>query len=144
MDRNLTWMVLDDNEFDIYDTFRAGVLTPAHVHIIPVRLYNNYLGLEKIPDLKNFGINFYFSHLEDSSLLNYIRILNKDGAELPLTRIGDTLTVNLTETVVLSGEANDGTNPKTFFDFNIEFDLPKEIKFKINDLKELNCEVVIY
>ena len=126
-------MVLDDNEFDIYDTFRAGVLTPAHVHIIPVRLYNNYLGLEKIPDLKNFGINFYFSHLEDSSLLNYIRILNKDGAELPLT-----------ETVVLSGEANDGTNPKTFFDFNIEFDLPKEIKFKINDLKELNCEVVIY
>ncbi len=108
MQNTLTWMVLDEKEFNIYSTYKAGVITSASRTVIPIRLYNNYMGVEKQPDLKNFGINFYFTDIEDSSLLDNIKILNAESVELPTTRLNEVLTVNLTNEVIISGAPNKG------------------------------------
>lgn len=144
MQNTLTWMVLDEQEFNIYSTYKAGVITSASRTVIPVRIYNNYMGIEKQPDLKNFGVNFYFTDIEDSVLLDYIKILNADSTELPTTRLSDTLTVNLTNEVVLSGAPNKGDSEHNYYDFNIVIELPKDLKYKINDLKELTCDIIYY
>jgi len=102
------------------------------------------MGVEKQPDLKNFGINFYFTDIEDSSLLDNIKILNAESVELPTTRLNEVLTVNLTNEVIISGAPNKGDSKDNYYDFNIVIELPKDIKYKINDLKELTCDVVYY
>ena len=129
MQNTLTWMVLDEKEFNIYSTYKAGVITSASRTVIPIRLYNNYMGVEKQPDLKNFGINFYFTDIEDSSLLD---------------NINEVLTVNLTNEVIISGAPNKGDSKDNYYDFNIVIELPKDVKYKINDLKELTCDVICY
>lgn len=144
MQNTLTWMVLDEKEFNIYSTYKAGVITSASRTVIPIRLYNNYMGVEKQPDLKNFGINFYFTDIEDSSLLDNIKILNAESVELPTTRLNEVLTVNLTNEVIISGASNKGDSKDNYYDFNIVIELPKDVKYKINDLKELTCDVVYY
>lgn len=144
MQNTLTWMVLDEKEFNIYSTYKAGVITSASRTVIPIRLYNNYMGVEKQPDLKNFGINFYFTDIEDSSLLDNIKILNAESVELPTTRLNEVLTVNLTNEVNISGAPNKGDSKDNYYDFNIVIELPKDVKYKINDLKELTCDVVCY
>lgn len=144
MQNTLTWMVLDEKEFNIYSTYKAGVITSASRTVIPIRLYNNYMGVEKQPDLKNFGINFYFTDIEDSSLLDNIKILNAESVELPTTRLNEVLTVNLTNEVIISGAPNKGDGKDNYYDFNIVIELPKDVKYKINDLKELTCDVVYY
>lgn len=144
MQNTLTWMVLDEKEFNIYSTYKAGVITSASRTVIPIRLYNNYMGVEKQPDLKNFGINFYFTDIEDSSLLDNIKILNAESVELPTTRLNEVLTVNLTNEVIISGAPNKGDSKGNYYDFNIVIELPKDVKYKINDLKELTCDVVYY
>lgn len=144
MQNTLTWMVLDEKEFNIYSTYKAGVITSASRTVIPIRLYNNYMGVEKQPDLKNFGINFYFTDIEDSSLLDNIKILNAESVELPTTRLNEVLTVNLTNEVIISGVPNKGDSKDNYYDFNIVIELPKDVKYKINDLKELTCDVVYY
>lgn len=144
MQNTLTWMVLDEKEFNIYSTYKAGVITSASRTVIPIRLYNNYMGVEKQPDLKNFGINFYFTDIEDSSLLDNIKILNAESVELPTTRLNEVLTVNLTNEVIISGTPNKGDSKDNYYDFNIVIELPKDVKYKINDLKELTCDVVYY
>lgn len=144
MQNTLTWMVLDEKEFNIYSTYKAGVITSASRTVIPIRLYNNYMGVEKQPDLKNFGINFYFTDIEDSSLLDNIKILNAESIELPTTRLNEVLTVNLTNEVIISGVPNKGDSKDNYYDFNIVIELPKDVKYKINDLKELTCDVVYY
>lgn len=144
MQNTLTWMVLDNKEFNIYSTYKAGVVTSASRTVIPIRLYNNYMGVEKQPDLKNFGINFYFTDIEDSSLLDNIKILNAESIELPTTRLNEVLTVNLTNEVIISGAPNKGDNKNNYYDFNIVIELSKDVKYKINDLKELTCDVVYY
>ena len=144
MQNTLTWMVLDEKEFNIYSTYKAGVITSASRTVIPIRLYNNYMGVEKQPDLKNFGINFYFTDIEDSSLLDNIKILNAESVELPTTRLNEVLTVNLTNEVIISGTPNKGDSKDNYYDFNIVIELPKDVKYKINDLKELTCDIVYY
>lgn len=144
MQNTLTWMVLDEKEFNIYSTYKAGVITSASRTVIPIRLYNNYMGVEKQPDLKNFGINFYFTDIEDSSLLDNIKILNAESVELPTTRLNEVLTINLTNEVIISGAPNKGGSKDNYYDFNIVIELPKDVKYKINDLKELTCDVVYY
>ena len=144
MQNTLTWMVLDEKEFNIYSTYKAGVITSASRTVIPIRLYNNYMGVEKQPDLKNFGINFYFTDIEDSSLLDNIKILNAESVELPTTRLNEVLTINLTNEVIISGAPNTGDSKDNYYDFNIVIELPKDVKYKINDLKELTCDVVYY
>jgi len=144
MQNTLTWMVLDEKEFNIYSTYKAGVITSASRTVIPIRLYNNYMGVEKQPDLKKFGINFYFTDIEDSSLLDNIKILNAESVELPTTRLNEVLTVNLTNEVIISGAPNKGDSKDNYYDFNIVIELPKDVKYKINDLKELTCDVVYY
>ena len=144
MANKLTWMVLDQKEFNIYTTYKAGVITSANRFVIPVRLYNNYMGIDRQPDLKNFGINLYFTDIEDSTLLDNIKLLNAQGVELPTVRLNDVLTVNLSNEVVLSGAPNKGDSENNYYDFNIVIELPKDVRYKINDLKELTCDVVYY
>ena len=128
MANKLTWMVLDQKEFNIYTIYKAGVITSASRFVIPVRLYNNYMGIDRQPDLKNFGIN----------------LLNTQAVELPTVRLNDVLTVNLSNEVVLSGAPNKGDSENNYYDFNIVIELPKDVRYKINDLKELTCDVVYY
>lgn len=144
MANKLTWMVLDQKEFNIYTTYKAGVITSASRFVIPVRLYNNYMGIDRQPDLKNFGINLYFTDIEDSTLLDNIKLLNVQAVELPTVRLNDVLTVNLSNEVVLSGAPNKGDSENNYYDFNIVIELPKDVRYKINDLKELTCDVVYY
>lgn len=144
MANKLTWMVLDQKEFNIYTTYKAGVITPASRFVIPVRLYNNYMGIDRQPDLKNFGINLYFTDIEDSTLLDNVKLLNAQAVELLTVRLNDVLTVNLSNEVVLSGAPNKGDSENNYYDFNIVIELPKDVRYKINDLKELTCDVVYY
>lgn len=144
MANKLTWMVLDQKEFNIYTTYKAGVITSASRFVIPVRLYNNYMGIDRQPDLKNFGINLYFTDIEDSTLLDNIKLLNAQAVELSTVRLNDILTVNLSNEVVLSGAPNKGDSENNYYDFNIVIELPKDVRYKINDLKELTCDVVYY
>ena len=118
MANKLTWMVLDQKEFNIYTTYKAGVITSASRFVIPVRLYNN--------------------------LLDNIKLLNAQAVELPTVRLNDVLTVNLSNEVVLSGAPNKGDSENNYYDFNIVIELPKDVRYKINDLKELTCDVVYY
>jgi len=74
----------------------------------------------------------------------YTKILNAESVELPTTRLNEVLTINLTNEVIISGAPNKGDSKDNYYDFNIVIELPKDVKYKINDLKELTCDVVYY
>jgi len=143
----ISWHVKLPNEEDFSPTSDRymGTYSSRNTMSAKIRLWNNKSGVEDVDSFKNFTVKISFRDKEDSSLLPYIRVENKDGNRIELNKIDDHLLLSLPEDTELSGKANNGVeseNRKNYLEFSIFFATPKNIVLKEGDLKSLQIETV--
>lgn len=143
----ISWHVKLPNEEDFSPTSDRymGTYSSRNIMSAKIRLWNNKSGVEDVDSLKNFTVKISFRDKEDSALLQYIRIENKDGNRIELNKIDDHLLLLLPNDIELSGKANNGVeseNRKNYLEFTIIFATPKSVILKEGDLKSLQIEIV--
>ena len=122
-----------------------GTYSSRNVMSAKIRLWNNKSGVEDVDYLKNFTVKISFRDKEDSALLQYVRVENKDGNRIELNKIDDHLLLILPNDIELSGKANNGVeseNRKNYLEFSVIFATPKNVILKEGDLKSLQIEIV--
>nr|DAR48071.1 MAG TPA: hypothetical protein [Caudoviricetes sp.] len=143
----LTWHIkLDDEEnFSPTSDRYMGTYSSRNIMSAKIRLWNNKSGVEDVDSLKNFTVKISFRDKEDSALLQYVRVENKDGNRIELNKIDDHLLLILPNDIELSGKANNGIeseNRKNYLEFSVIFATPKNVILKEGDLKSLQIEIV--
>lgn len=143
----MSWHVMLPNEENFSPTLDRymGTYSSRNVMSAKIRLWNNKSGVEDVDSLKNFTVKISFRDKEDSTLLQYIKIENKDGNRIELNKIDDYLLLILPNDIELSGKANNGVeseNRKNYLEFSVMFAAPKNVILKEGDLKSLQIEIV--
>lgn len=144
MSANIKWYIKNDNTFYPEEDYFAGTYSSRTPLSITIQLWNNRYGTEDVDDLSDFALKASFEHLEDKSLLQYVK-LSSGTVELDSTVLDDHIIFTMPSGTVLKGTANNGLtseNATNYMEMTFSFEVPEETNLKENDLKSLYFEIV--
>lgn len=137
----IEWYVKEDSAYTPRREHYAGSYRPEDDIEMHIRAWSNRFGTEKHPDIENPVLIVYFSTIEDSAFLEYIRI-SADGKPSQKPDILDKKAYYPLNREKLSGAPNEGTEEyaDNYVDIVLSFDL-KGAETKDTDLKNLFLEI---
>lgn len=140
----ITYHILEANQTYVQKhNAYVGTYTGETPLSVTLRIWNNYRGVEDVEDLGNFNLILRFLHEEDNALLRYISLSVTNTIEIPCIVENNALVGSFFEPVILSGQANTGSDEytKNYVDITIEFDPGAAAYLKDHDLKSLVLDI---
>ena len=144
----ISYHVLDvDDTYMQQSSVYAGTYTGDEALEIKFRIWNNYCGIKDVQNLEHFNLVLAFLTEEDSALLKYVSIYCKHGDQEerlnPIPEHNATV-FTFTEPVILSGQANTGSEEDTsnYISITISFNPGANTYLKDHDLKSLILDIV--
>lgn len=139
----ISWFIKDNEAFYEKKEYHAGTYRSDETIELNMQVWNNRWGTEDVSDVIAPVLSIKFGTLEDSSLLELIKVIVNGSSEPPATIKDKNAVFIIGET--LSGKGNDGDegdylNRKNFFDVKIIIDI-KNKTLKENDLKTMYLEL---
>lgn len=139
----LTWFIKENEQFIPKKEHYAGSYSRNETLSLEMQVWNNRWGVEDVEDLDDPMICLYFDTVEDSSLLEFCRIIINGTDEVPLIIRNKKATAFINR--ALSGKANNGddrnpNNQNNFVNITFEFNAGDH-KLKEDDLKSLYFEI---
>lgn len=137
--------ISDSGTYYDQDEIYGGTYTKNDPVSVDIQIWNNKFGLTEVQDLENFAINFYFSDLEDSTLLKYLKVVYNDTEDMILDIKDNVACATFFNSVVIKGTPNNGNESDTdnYIKLKVTFDATDDnIQLKSNDIKSLFVEIV--
>jgi hypothetical protein len=145
---SISYHVLNiDNTYTKQKSVYAGTYTGDESLTVSLRIWNNFRGIEDVEDLQNFNIVLRFLTEEDNALLKYFKVITETNTSQDIidpVLEKDTAVFRFPTTVVLSGQANTGSDEyvSNYINITILFDPGANSYLKDHDLKSLIVEIV--
>ena len=140
----ITYHVLEtDDTYVSKNNTYIGTYTGDEPLSVNLRIWNNYRGTEDVEDLTDFNLVLRFLTEEDNKLLPYIALSVTNQIEIPCIVENNALVGTFFDPVVLSGQANTGSDEyvTNYVNITITFHAP-DAYLKDHDLKSLVLDIV--
>lgn len=140
----LTWFVVEGEMYKPKAIYNAGMVNNNEMFIVNLQVWNNRWGIDDVESIDNPVMNIYCDNIEDSFLLDNIKIIIDEYEIGSVVNREEFLSVLLGKK--LSGSKNNGdetdrNNNENFINIRLEIDL-RNRNIKDNDLKSLYFEIV--
>ena len=121
-----------------------GTYTGNEALTVNFRIWNNFRGTEDVEDLQNFNLVLRFLTEEDNALLKYISLAVTDEIDIPCIIENNALVGSFVDPVILSGQANTGSDEyvNNYINITVSFNAGAGAYLKDHDLKSLILDIV--
>ena len=141
----ISYHVLDvDDTYMQQSSVYAGTYTGDEALTVSLRIWNNYQGTVDVEDLQNFNLVLRFLTEEDNALLKYISLAVTNKIDIPCIIENNALVGSFVDPVVLSGQANTGSDEyvNNYINITVSFNAGAGAYLKDHDLKSLILDIV--
>lgn len=136
MSSNITWYILEGNDYNNYNDYYYGDIDSSVETILNLQVWNNRYGTTAVDDIHDAKLTFQTLNIDDSFILDHLQVKIDEGLYSSLTKVDETRGYVLVDTVI-SGAANNGLyssqtllEKRNVVDIMLKFE---PIDYKINE-----------